>query len=290
MKKSILTLFLLAAYAVGVMADCPPSSVTATVTLQFTGNGMLDGEFTVSTDKKVNFSKGNLQYQASTNTWRFAENQWTYIGNNNANVSSSYTGWIDLFGWATSGSQASNVVGYQPYYTVKTQADYGPAISSGEWTKENSDWGTVNADQLGLGWHVLSQAEWSYLISTRTNAANLRTLATVHGVNGLIILPDTWTQANSHMSGTLPLGTGWHTVTDANWTILENEGAVFLPAAGIREGVSVAYGNTEGYYWSSSVSSSTQGYRLNFTSTSCSAGGSDNRYYGFSVRLVKSLH
>lgn len=37
--------------------------------------GALSGLFSVSADKQVYFSKGDLQYQASTDTWRFAENQ-----------------------------------------------------------------------------------------------------------------------------------------------------------------------------------------------------------------------
>ena len=77
----------------------------------------ITGGFTINEDgDKVIFSQGNLQYQASTGTWRFAENQYDYVGNatlgnvyengvkcNNALISDSYTGWIDLFGWGTSG-------------------------------------------------------------------------------------------------------------------------------------------------------------------------------------------
>lgn len=72
------------------------------------------GAFSVSPNKLVYFSKGNLQYQASTNTWRFAENQWDYVGDategnvymddvkcNNSYISQTYNGWIDLFGWGT---------------------------------------------------------------------------------------------------------------------------------------------------------------------------------------------
>lgn len=46
-------------------------------------------------------SPGNLQYQASTGIWRFAEHQYDYIGSGNENISTSYSGWIDLFGWGT---------------------------------------------------------------------------------------------------------------------------------------------------------------------------------------------
>ena len=34
------------------------------------------GSFSVSATQKVTFSRGNLQYQASTGTWRFAVKQW----------------------------------------------------------------------------------------------------------------------------------------------------------------------------------------------------------------------
>ena len=44
--------------------------------------GAINGLFSVSENSQVYFSQGNLQYQASTHTWRFAENQWDYVGNN----------------------------------------------------------------------------------------------------------------------------------------------------------------------------------------------------------------
>lgn len=61
-------------------------------------DGAIRAEFSVSDSTKVYFSQGNLQYQASTNTWRFAEHQWDYVGNDNENISEKYAGWIDLFG------------------------------------------------------------------------------------------------------------------------------------------------------------------------------------------------
>ena len=45
-------------------------------------------------EKKVHFSKGNLQYQASTNTWRFAEKQYDIIGDANKNFSASTLGFF----------------------------------------------------------------------------------------------------------------------------------------------------------------------------------------------------
>ena len=59
--------------------------------------------FSVSESNKILFSSGNLQYNPSSNSWRFAENQYDFIGDDNQNISPNYTGWLDLFGWATSG-------------------------------------------------------------------------------------------------------------------------------------------------------------------------------------------
>ena len=58
-------------------------------------------KFSVSSTQKVYFSKGNLQYIASSNTWQFASTQTEVIGNANSNISASYSSPIDLFGWGT---------------------------------------------------------------------------------------------------------------------------------------------------------------------------------------------
>ena len=41
--------------------------------------GAVDGLFSVSENTKVFFSQGNLQYQPSTHTWRFADEQYDYL-------------------------------------------------------------------------------------------------------------------------------------------------------------------------------------------------------------------
>ena len=74
---------------------------TATLTVVRSTDGALFGEFTIGYKKQIIFSQGNLQYQASTNTWRFAENQWDMAGYANSNISDTYEGWMDLFGWGT---------------------------------------------------------------------------------------------------------------------------------------------------------------------------------------------
>ena len=318
MRKLLFSIFAVALPVFAMAQGCPPSSVTATVTLQFRAPGMLDGEFSVSATKKVNFSQGNLQYRASDGKWQFAEHQWDYIGNAAGNTTAeasraSQNAWIDLFGWATSGNPASNVYGYMPYYIVQTGTHYGPGFNTdAQWTPENSDWGTVNAVQLGHGWHTLSKSEWNFLLGTdayskRTNAENLRTLATVHGVPGLLLLPDDWTPENSRISTALTQNylTNYTTnnISDADWTILEFEGAVFLPAAGYRDGNTVKNYGSWGMYWTSTSCSSVGGYNgqtsyaypmrfnagINYYSMTYTDLNSVKayRYYGLAVRLVK---
>ena len=67
--------------------------------------GALPGLFSVGEGKQVYFSKGNLQYRATTGTWRFAEHQYDIVGKDNNKISETYDGWIDLFGWATTPSR-----------------------------------------------------------------------------------------------------------------------------------------------------------------------------------------
>lgn len=71
------------------------------------------------------------------------------------------------------------------------------------------------------------------------------------------------------------------------WALMEAAGAVFLPAAGFREGVEVDYVNSEGVYWSSSSDVSGPIYFPYFCSSFLIPQFRDSRYYGQSVRLVR---
>ena len=71
--------------ALNQVNQMPTVTVTTAVTVP---DGAIGGTFTINpSGNKVFFSQGNLQYQASTNTWRFAENQYDYIGSDNSNIS-----------------------------------------------------------------------------------------------------------------------------------------------------------------------------------------------------------
>jgi len=73
--------------------------------------------FSVSATKTVTFSPGNLQYHPANNEWRFAPSQLDYIGEDNANISATYKGWIDLLGWGTGNNPANNSTNNEDYPT-----------------------------------------------------------------------------------------------------------------------------------------------------------------------------
>ena len=239
------------------------------------------GVFSVSADKQVTFSQGNLQYHPANNKWRFAENQTDYIGSENSNCSSTYNGWLDLFGWSTG---ATN-------FGVSTSED------NNDYSGSFVDWGT---NQIGSDapntWRTLSYDEWSYVIFNRPNASSLKGVAQVNGVNGLVLLPDNWTcpagvsfQSGFHSEWGVDYYAAYQTFTADQWSKLEAAGAVFLPASGYRYGSwlnDVQYG---GYYWSATESSSYFAYVLYFTSDAASIMGSSSCGNGLSVRLVKDL-
>lgn len=99
--------------------------------------GALSGRFTINENgDQVVFSQGNLQYQASTNTWRFAEHQYDAIGEDNSNISSTYEGWIDLFGWGTSGYDNTAydpfAINFQPWATSYDRLNQAETIKEPE--------------------------------------------------------------------------------------------------------------------------------------------------------------
>ena len=231
--------------------------------------------FSVSASKTVTFSPGNLQYHAANNQWRFAPNQTDYIGDDNANISSTYNGWIDLFGWGTGNNPTNRSTDYNDYPTFV-------------------DWGVNKIGSYAPNtWRTLTYNEWDYLRRERPNYDKLIGVAQVNGVNGLILLPDAWTcpsgvtfQSGFHSEyGTEYYG-AYQTLSASEWSKLEASGAVFLPAAGDRFGSYVGYVQDDGYYWSATVSLSYDAGSLFFYSD-VARMYDFNRYGGHSVRLVQ---
>ena len=271
--------------------------------------GSINGKFTVAAGKQVYFSQGNLQYQASTSTWRFAEHQYDYVGDasngnvyvdevkcNNANISSTYTGWIDLFGWGTSGySHGANA--YQPWSTSTNSSDYHAygAYSNNLYDGNGqADWG-YNAISNGgnsenSGWRTLSKSEWDYVFNTRNTTSGIRyAKATVNSMNGVVLLPDNWNAIIYALNNTNSNVANFtsNTITAADWTdVLEANGAVFLPAAGNRSETSVGHVGSYGNYWMASIIDSNCVNYVYFDNSNLMTTSYYLRHEGRSVRLV----
>ena len=252
--------------------------------------GTLPGLFSVSATQQVRFSQGNLQYQASTDTWRFAENQYDYVDYDNINISATYSGWIDLFGWGT---------GSNPTLASTNNSDYSTFV----------DWGVnpiSNGGNTANLWRTLSQSEWTYLLNTRDNASAKIATGSVNGVHGLILLPDSWMQPEgcTFNAGFATSTTDWsrNRYTIAQWAMMEEAGALFLPDAHSRYWFD-GYGwdiAINGSYWSSTPVDYTYDWTthtflhddnhaafIHFNGSYTGAYSAE-RYEGNAVRLVRN--
>ena len=260
----------------------------------FIPTGAVEGLYSVSETQKVWFSRGNLQYNTETSVWRFAEHQYDYVGDA---YNSENNKWIDLFGWGTSG-YAHGAVCYQP---TSTSTDNNSYIAYGNYSQNlydfngKADWGynaISNGGNVENIWRTLTKDEWKYLISTRTTPSGIRfAKAEVNGVNGFILLPDSWIDSYYNLAATNTTNANYNIneISEEDWTsIFETNGAVFLPAAGLRTDTTLSYLNTSGYYWSSDYCSNGTAYGINVSNSVLMVNGY-SRYSGRSVRLVHNV-
>ena len=208
-------------------------------------------------DIYVEISSGNVQYQASSSTWRFAPNQWDICGADNESISSTYSGWIDLFGWGT---------GQNPTETDNYYDHYPDHYTTGPYAHFN-DWG----DNFDGGWFTLNDDQWLDLFD-RTNKSCPATINTDvnNGVTGYILLPDFFAYPTGCAEIYHPIqndaNNPWDDFTrteytSSQWAAMEDAGAIFLPCAGSRYPmydevnntvtISYSYYGDAGAYWTS---------------------------------------
>ena len=185
-----------------------PCDQNFTAAIKFDFSRPIEHKFSVSANKAVYFSKGNLLYCPEDTAWKFAENQYDMIGADNANISSTYKGWIDLFGWGTSGftrttndeydfnskpfcfdtiriSRTYNYYAYGPSYNYTGNGD---GNIYGDEQRRLYDWGQYNPilevfiirNKYGVEirrdstvhflstWRTLTAEEWTYLMNSRS--------------------------------------------------------------------------------------------------------------------------
>ena len=234
-------------------------------------------KFTVDADgTTVEFAPGNLYWDGSS--WQFEANQWDfrhYNGTNNdaavigGESTTTPTGTVGSFFWSKTAS-----VAYAGSYSdsgTSTEDVFFTNDPKDE-TKPNENF-QVSGETAGT-WRTLSQAEWNYLLYTRDNAPMWAcvTLSDV-SVSGLVILPDGSSATASDITTS---------------SALAGSGAVFLPAAGYRNGTGVCFVGSYGNYWSGAPSEyyENSAYDIYFESDFVSVLH-DGRNVGYAVRLVR---
>lgn len=277
--------FYLAFAALAIMACGDGNDPNALEINPVSDNGMLPGKFTVD-DKgtQVQFAQGNLQYQASTDTWRFAYNQWEYTAK----------GWLGYFMWGTGD---------------KTNKTYQEVYSS-----SFTDWGInpiSNGGNESNRWRTLKKDEWQYILVGRNKAAELIGLGRVAGQNGAILLPDNWVMPAEVPAFAPGITKGMEAdiygyeehsdygayteevdhykdniYTADQWRVMEASGAVFLPAVGYLEHGKIKHNSETCFYWAQEDYQS-YGCGLNIEWNQIIVSSYGHKVIGHCVRLVR---
>jgi hypothetical protein len=283
----------------------PASAVTVSATFKATTpvvSNFTPAAFSVAADKQVYFSQGNLQYTQSISKWAFADNQYDIIGTDN--VTGGEKGFYDEYGEFNSGTDLADKIDLFGWSANNEAAPWGISISTSinDYSGDFVDWGKNFGN--GTTWRTLTNDEWEYLLSTRTNAENLKGIARIklsdaEYVNGLVILPDSWKDIDgiafkngfsSEEDNTVSGYVNYQSFTLADWQKMEAAGALFLPAAGHSGNTSVEFVQLLGYYWSASHNDDDGANHLLFGSSTEANMDRFARYNRMSVRLVQDLY
>ena len=253
-----------------------------------------EGVFSVGKEKKVSFARGNLRYNGDgwEGTWSMAAQQYDVMGEQNINARTDEEGNVtnsepanfkDLLCWSTS----KNRYGVSNYYYMEESeaAQY--------FQGDFADWGSIPAliSDLGSGWSTLSKDEWNYLLNERENAAQLKLVATVAGVKGLVLIPDEWTAPDGLLLS--------EEMTAEQWAVIEQTGVVFLPVAGQLTSTydsstwkTTTTVNEIGTYWTSTPSgdkSDVNAFVLTIGADGATLDSDLYRRVATAVRLVKEV-
>ncbi|MCQ2305064.1 MAG: hypothetical protein MJZ97_08760, partial [Bacteroidales bacterium] len=239
-------------------------------------------KFSVGVNTTVEFAPGNLWYGKAdgetTAAFHFEANQWETTPTTDGTWDASHVShffWSNTTDWQTSGKEP-----YASSYSYSTQTTSDVFFTEAEGFKVGNE----------AGWRTLSIYEWSYLLGTdfpkRTNATSLCAWkelddGTHKGLvhKGLVILPDGTENPSTVMDG----------ITST--TDLASSGAVFLPAAGHRDGTEVCFAGLKVGYWSGTPYEyeNYEGacYMYSYSYSDLVDTSDDRRDFGYPVRLVR---
>ncbi len=250
--------------------------------------------FQVAADKKVHLASGNLQYRSESDEWHIAK-PLEWIGANNRFIEPTFGGYIDLFGWGTSG-KVQNVP------VTQYEKDVTKYATPGEDLKGISDWGynPVKDELYGIEgpWRTLTMEEWAFLIDNHDVD-----FAYCGDTYFLIIYPDGETISGPNLGQDIYCSEYTQNMVDD----LISRGCALLPLAGYRDGQDVH--NVDlgtfpklGAYWTSTcmwsmsqtdsdykyksvalmlTSQTIPYYKVNFQTSAF--------YFGYSVRLASDV-
>ena len=267
-----------------------------TYSASFISSDLIPGLFTVAVDeqgqptKVVRFSKGNLWYgpktTGATATFNFEANQYDTTPSSNGHRDENH---ISHFMWC---DDADNAM------ALKYESGWD-GLNKTFFAAKNF---TVNGYS---GWSVLTggnNGEWNYLLNSRNTAYsdNHRYAGVmVNGMAGLLIFPDDF---SSWPSGAGDEPQTFNT-TSENWngrnytveqfTVLQNNGCVFLPAAGCHNDYAdddtsvINVGRC--FYWSASSCGTENAYDLFLSEIMVQPNSYVRRCNAESVRLVTEV-
>ena len=260
-----------------------PDALAAGITVDLSGQGVTDydlstpdpeasllpGVFTIG-DKKVRFSKGNLQAvleNGNITKWQFAEHQWDVA--KNAFEYSVDTGIVDGYVISTTAPKNRWGTHYWGLWNVPSELNYDPVTNPDEYLASRrqlaDDYhvGTITRQwespdflsEYGTGWKILTQEDWFSLLLKYAESTYpphsgewkwytaLFTSAKVEGTNGVVLFPDGFQKPDGieinpitdlltdASYGAFSFPVALNTYTAQQWSILEEAGAVFVPSS-----------------------------------------------------------
>jgi len=219
----------------------------------------------VSAGKSMFFATGNLYYDSSAKSYKIAARQYDIA----ADAS-------DLFSWSSKAGE-NDVFNDWGANTILS-ADGKTTYQSGTWT-------TPSAEDFR---YMVNSRKCSKVGKTE-NARYIK--ATVSEVPGLIIFPDVFTwpsglQTPSHINE-YNSAFAVNVYTAEQFALLEDEGVVFLPAAGFKKDGVTSGVKIYGFYWTSDLGKlETSATSLTFSINTLALNSLD-RANGYCVRLVR---